>query len=107
MLDLVVDTSAPPVPDRSVAAALARRLAARTATVAVVGLGHVGLPLALATARAGFRTVGLDSDPARIARLSDGDSPLRHVPAAALRRALLNGSFRPGVEADLAEGTRY
>ncbi len=88
---------------RSVAAALARRLAARTATVAVVGLGHVGLPLALATARAGFRTVGLDSDPARIARLSGGDSPLRHVPPAALRRALHNGSFHPGGEADLAE----
>ena len=104
MLDLLMETPAPPgpVPDRSTAAALARRLAARTATVAVVGLGHVGLPLALAAARAGFRTIGLDSDPERTARLSAGESPLRHVPAAALRRALLDGSFRPGDEADLA-----
>ncbi len=68
----------------------------------MVGLGHVGLPLALAAAEAGFRTVGLDSDPARLARLSAGESPLRHVPAAALRRALGKGSFRPGGEADLA-----
>ena len=103
MLDLLVEPAAPPVPDRSAAAGLARRLAARTATVAVVGLGHVGLPLALATARAGFRTIGLDSDPERTACLSAGESPLRHVSAAALRRALLNGSFRPGDEADLAD----
>jgi UDP-N-acetyl-D-glucosamine dehydrogenase len=103
MLDLVAETAAaPPLPDRSAAASLARRLHARTATVAVVGLGHVGLPLALATAGAGFRTLGLDSDPARIAGLSAGESPLRHVPAAALRRALFNGSFLPGDEADLA-----
>ena len=103
MLDLVAAKAAPPLPDRSAAAGLARRLATRTATVAVVGLGHVGLPLALATARAGFRTVGLDSDAARLARLADGDSPLRHVPAAALWRALQNGSFRTGGDADLAE----
>ncbi|MBD0275332.1 MAG: nucleotide sugar dehydrogenase, partial [Acetobacteraceae bacterium] len=103
MLDLVAAKAAPPLPDRSAGAALARRLATRTATVAVVGLGHVGLPLALATARAGFRAVGLDSDPERLARLADGDSPLRHVPGAALWRALQNGSFRTGGEADLAE----
>jgi UDP-N-acetyl-D-glucosamine dehydrogenase len=102
MLELVADTVAPPLPDRSVAVALARRLAARLATVAVVGLGHVGLPLALATARAGFRTIGLDTDPERIAGLSAGNSPLRHVPGAALRRALGNGGFRLGGEMDLA-----
>jgi UDP-N-acetyl-D-glucosamine dehydrogenase len=72
------------------------------ATVAVVGLGHVGLPLALAAARAGFRTVGLDADPERVARLAAGESPLRHVPAPELRRALRNGGFRTGGEADLA-----
>lgn len=102
MLDSVAAAAAPPVPDRSAAAGLARRLAARTATVAVVGLGHVGLPLALAAAKAGFRTVGLDSDPARLARLSAGGSPLRHVPAEALERALRDGSFRPGGEDDLS-----
>jgi UDP-N-acetyl-D-glucosamine dehydrogenase len=103
MLASVAATAAPPpVPDRSAAAGLARRLAARTATVAVVGLGHVGLPLALAAAEAGFRAVGLDSDPARVARLAEGDSPLRHVPAARLRRALDAGRFRTGTEADLA-----
>ena len=102
MLDAVATMPALPVRDRSAAASLARRLAARTATVAVVGLGHVGLPLALAAAKAGFRTVGLDSDAGRLSRLADGDSPLRHVPAAALRQALGTGAFRTGGETDLA-----
>jgi len=102
MFDLVVDTHAPPIPDRSAAASLARRFTTRTATVAVVGLGHVGLPLALATARAGFRTVGLDSDARRLALLSAGETPLRHVPGAALRAALLDGGFRTGEDTDLA-----
>ena len=103
MLDLVAATAAPPpLPDRFAAAALARRLAARTATVAVVGLGHVGLPLAMATAKAGFRTVGLDTDPARVARLSAGESPLRHVAASELRLSLIEGRFRTGDGGDLA-----
>lgn len=46
--------------------------------------------------------MGLDSDPCRLACLAAGDSPLRHFPAATLRRALRTGAFRPGGEADLA-----
>ena len=67
---------------------------------AVVGLGHVGLPLAMATADAGFRTVGLDADPSRLARLAAGERPLRHVPASAVRRSLIEGRFRTGDAGD-------
>ena len=78
MLDLVAKTAAaPPLPDRSAAASLVRRLHARTATVAVVGLGHVGLPLALATAAGRVPHARLRHRPGASRRLiSAGESPL-------------------------------
>lgn len=45
------------------------QLRARTAVIAVLGLGHVGLPLARTIARAGFSTIGFDVDAARIAEI--------------------------------------
>ena len=55
-------------------AALRDRLAARQATVAVVGLGYVGLPLLVAASQAGFATVGLDLDDGKVADLRCGRS---------------------------------
>ena len=49
--------------------------------VAIIGLGYVGLPLALAFAGAGCRTLGFDVDSERIRKLNDGDSPLPHLSA--------------------------
>lgn len=46
-------------------------------TVAIVGLGYVGLPTAIAFARAGLEVAGLDIDQARVDRLRKGDNPLR------------------------------
>jgi UDP-N-acetyl-D-glucosamine dehydrogenase len=46
----------------------------RGETVGVVGLGYVGLPLALAMVDAGYRVVGVDIDEGRVERLRDGDS---------------------------------
>ncbi|MEZ5989666.1 MAG: nucleotide sugar dehydrogenase [Planctomycetota bacterium] len=50
------------------------------ARVAVVGLGYVGLPLAVAFADAGFRVLGLDVDPVKCARINDGCSVTPDVP---------------------------
>ena len=47
--------------------------------IAVIGLGYVGLPLALAFARCGCRVVGLDVDPAKIEKLNSGQGYLQHV----------------------------
>ncbi|MBC7373928.1 MAG: nucleotide sugar dehydrogenase [Frankiales bacterium] len=52
-------------------------------TACVVGLGYVGLPLAVALAEAGLTVVGYDSDPARIAVLQAGRSGIGDVPDAA------------------------
>lgn len=70
---------------------LEERLKSRSATVGVVGLGYVGLPLAVAFARAGFRVVGVDADPVRTALLAGGMSPVEDVPAALLAPLVQSG----------------
>ena len=61
------------------AAALRAKLAARTAEVGVVGLGYVGLPLAVEFARAGFRTTGIDLDHQKVDAINRGESYIQDV----------------------------
>jgi len=74
-------------------AALQRRLESQTARVGVVGLGYVGLPLALLFARRGFTTVGLDIDPAKVAALNRGETYIHHIPAQGIREQMAGGRF--------------
>jgi UDP-N-acetyl-D-glucosamine dehydrogenase len=60
-------------------AALAERIADRTATVAVVGLGYVGVPLLVAAAAEGFRLIGVDSDAEKVRGLRAGTSHVTDV----------------------------
>lgn len=65
------------------------RRAAGEARVAIVGLGYVGLPLALTFCRAaGVSALGIDADPAKPAAIAEGRSYLRHVEAAAVGQAV-------------------
>ncbi|HVY95953.1 MAG TPA: nucleotide sugar dehydrogenase [Solirubrobacterales bacterium] len=52
--------------------------------IGIVGLGYVGLPLAVAFAEAGHEVVGLDADPAKVAALGRGESYVEDVPDTAL-----------------------
>ena len=54
--------------------ALAARIREKEATVAVVGLGYVGLPLLVGVARAGFAVIGVDASPDKIDLLHEGRS---------------------------------
>lgn len=58
---------------------LSARYAARDATVAVVGLGYVGLPTVRAFHDAGFRVIGYDIDEDKIRHLKDGRAYLKHL----------------------------
>jgi len=58
---------------------LLERIYDRTCHVGVIGLGYVGLPLATAFARAGFRTTGLDIDQSKIDRIATGNSYIPDV----------------------------
>lgn len=61
--------------------------------VAVIGLGYVGLPLALQFAHSGVTVLGLDVDPEKIKQLEDGTSYIRHIEADAIAAAVANGTF--------------
>ncbi|MET8326490.1 nucleotide sugar dehydrogenase [Streptomyces sp. NPDC005181] len=62
--------------------------------LAVIGLGYVGLPLAVRAAEAGFRVTGLDVDERRIKELASGDSHVEDIPDERLLAALESGRLR-------------
>lgn len=62
-----------------------------SSSVGIVGLGYVGLPLAMAFAEAGLAVTGIDANPARIAELNSGHSPIDDIDDARLSRALASG----------------
>jgi UDP-N-acetyl-D-glucosamine dehydrogenase len=63
----------------------------RTARVGVVGLGYVGLPLAVAFARRGFKVTGIESHPGRTAAIRAGRSYIEDVDSAELKRLVKQG----------------
>ena len=67
----------------------------KTATVGVIGLGYVGLPLVDAFVRAGFRTMGFDIDASKVETLQSGGSYIKHLPNDWIAPAIENGSFCP------------
>jgi UDP-N-acetyl-D-glucosamine dehydrogenase len=73
---------------------LYRRYAGRAATVGVIGLGYVGLPLVGAIAGAGFGVVGFDVDAEKVAMLNAGRSYIRHIPDASIAALVTGGRFR-------------
>ena len=70
---------------------LMSRLAERRATIAVIGLGYVGLPLSHALTGTGHRILGYDLDPAKAERLNAGGSYIRHIPDTVVRDMLAKG----------------
>ena len=81
--------------DRLSVEALAARYRARTAIVAVVGLGYVGLPLVRGLIDAGFRVIGLDVDAGKIDALKRGEAYISHLPALMFSSAIKDGRFNP------------
>jgi UDP-N-acetyl-D-glucosamine dehydrogenase len=60
-----------------------RKIESKEAVIGVVGLGYVGLPLAITFARAGYRVIGFDNDPKKPAYIHEGKCYLEHIPADA------------------------
>ena len=72
---------------------LAKKIHDGTAKVAVIGIGYVGLPLSIEIARAGFTTVGVDVDKAKVAAVLKGKSFIGDVKDADLTEVTKNGKF--------------
>ena len=83
---------------------LGDRVEARTAQVSVVGLGYVGLSLAVELAKAGFTVRGIDLDLERVNLLNRGESYLVDVPAAILGPLVGGGRLSASTAFDEAGG---
>jgi UDP-N-acetyl-D-glucosamine dehydrogenase len=66
--------------------------------IAIIGLGYVGLPLALTFARRGCFVVGIDVDPEKTAKLNAGKGYLKHVDSSDLPALVEAGTFRASVD---------
>ncbi len=73
---------------------LVKRIRSMKATVGVIGLGYVGLPLAREFARAGMKVLGFDVDAAKVKALNAGRSYIEHIPSSAIKEMLRTRRFR-------------
>jgi UDP-N-acetyl-D-glucosamine dehydrogenase len=65
----------------------------RSATIGIIGLGYVGIPLALTAIKAGYRVIGFDIDTARTEQLNRGESIIKHIAAADIADAVQSKRF--------------
>src|SRR5256885_9742448 len=65
----------------------------KSVSVAVVGLGYVGLPLSLQFARSGVRILGLDIDRAKVEALDQGKSYIKHISSESVMEAVTAKRF--------------
>jgi UDP-N-acetyl-D-glucosamine dehydrogenase len=93
------ETQLPPAAESLIA-----RFEARRARVGVVGLGYVGLPLAVVLAEAGFTVTGVDVDRAKVELVNRGQSHIEDVPTATVAALVSSGRLKASSEfASLAD----
>ena len=73
---------------------LRRKIESRQARVGVVGLGYVGLPLAVEFAQAGFTVTGIDLDQRKVDAVNRGESYIQDVPTADVKELVDAGRLR-------------
>jgi len=72
---------------------LEAKIADKSALVGVIGLGYVGLPLAVEYARAGFKVIGIDKDAGKIAKLRQGENYIQDVNSGHLKELVDAGQI--------------
>ena len=77
---------------------LLERIARREARIGIVGLGYVGLPLAVAFAQEGFAVVGVDLDARKVSALQRGESYVEDVPSEVIAALMNSGQFSAGTD---------
>jgi UDP-N-acetyl-D-glucosamine dehydrogenase len=76
------------------------RVRDRKAVIGVIGLGYVGIPLALAALRQGFPVLGFDIDARRVGQINAGQETIRHIPMDAIVAATAEGHFSATADFD-------
>jgi UDP-N-acetyl-D-glucosamine dehydrogenase len=80
---------------------LLKRIKNRDAVIAVAGLGYVGLPLAIACANQGFRSIGLDTNKDKVAKVNAGQSYVNDVPSESLVDLVKSGQLKATADYNL------
>ncbi|MDQ6891339.1 MAG: nucleotide sugar dehydrogenase [Acidobacteriota bacterium] len=83
---------------------LKRKIEDKSLVLGVLGLGYVGLPLALAFSEKSFAVVGFDVDPSKVEALRAGRSYIKHLEGSRLSSATTAGLFRPTSDFDELSG---
>lgn len=82
---------------------LKERIKSRKAVLGVIGLGYVGLPLAVEMAGAGFQVYGIDVNEQKVAALFRGESYVIDVKSRQLASVIAAGRFHPGTDFSVIE----
>ena len=70
---------------------LLKKITDKSATVGIIGLGYVGLPLVIRFTEEKFKVIGFDIDTEKCRALNSGESYIRHISAESIQIALKNG----------------
>jgi len=68
--------------------------ASKSQTLAIIGQGYVGLPLAMAAIDAGWTVIGIDNLEAKVSQINSGASPIEDIPDAQLQAAIVMGRYK-------------
>ena len=72
----------------------------KRAKIAILGLGYVGLPLAVTFVKKGFHLTGIDIDPSRVEQLRKGRSYVEDIPSKEVREAFRKGRLEVSASED-------
>ncbi|MBS2027830.1 MAG: nucleotide sugar dehydrogenase [Deltaproteobacteria bacterium] len=81
-------------------ATILQRVADKSARIAIIGQGYVGLPLGLVFAEAGFRVSGFDVDPAKVAAINRGESYIKQIGKERVAQAVKSGRYVASADFD-------
>jgi len=87
MSNIIVDT-------QTTARVLGEKIKSRQARVGIVGLGYVGLPLAVEFAKAGFTVTGIDLSESKTSAVNAGESYIGDIPSSVLKPLVQSGKIR-------------
>ena len=73
---------------------LKKLLINKNAIIGIVGMGYVGLPLALAYAKNGFKVIGLDIDEKKVKKINRSESYIKHIPNEEIHKYVSKGLIK-------------
>jgi len=83
---------------KNIAGLLLKKIKERKASVGIIGLGYVGLPLAKEFHRAGFSVTGFDIDPKKVEMLDIGKSYIKHISSESIKNLKADGRFNATID---------